>query len=59
MLRHQARQVRGRTQCAALHLWQAEGGVVGGDDHVSVAHKPDAAADAETVHRGHTGTAHS
>ena len=49
VLRHQPRQVGGRAECAALHLGQAERGVVGGDDHVGVADQADAAADAEAV----------
>ena len=52
VLGDQTGQVRGRTQCAALDLGQAEGRVVGGDDDVGVADQPDAAADAEAVDRG-------
>ena len=49
VLRHQTRQVGGRTEGTAFHLGQPEGGVVGGDDHVGVAHQADPAADAEPV----------
>ena len=55
VLRHQSRQVRRRAQCAALHLGQAEGRVVGGDDDVGIADQSDASADAEAVDRGDDG----
>ena len=38
-----------RAERAALHLGQSERRVVGGDDHVGVAHQTDPAADAESV----------
>ena len=52
VLRHQARQVRGRAQRAAVDLGEAEEGVVAGDHDVGVADEADAATDAEAVHRG-------
>ena len=51
VLRHQARQVRGRTQRAPVDLGQSERGVVGGHDDVGVADQTDAAAETEPVHR--------
>ena len=42
----------GRAERAPVHLGQAEGGVVGGHDHVGVAGQPDAAAQAEALHGG-------
>ena len=42
----------GGAEGAAVDLGQAEGGVVGGDDHVGVADQADAAAEAEAVDRG-------
>src|SRR6185437_11567337 len=48
----QAGQMRRRSQRSAVNLRKAEGGVVTGDNDVSVADQPDAAAEAEAVHGG-------
>ena len=44
--------MRCRTESAPVHLWQAEVGVVAGDDDVGVADEADAPADAESVDGG-------
>ena len=49
VLRHEPAQVGGGTERAAVDLGKAEGGVVGGDDHVGVADQPDPAAEAVAV----------
>ena len=52
VLGDQAGQVGGGAERAPVHLGQAEGGVVGGDDDVGVAGQADAAAEAEALHGG-------
>ncbi len=51
VLGNQPGEVGGGSERAALHLGQAELGVIGGDDHVGVADEADAAAHAESVDR--------
>ena len=50
VLRHEAGEVGGDAERAAVDLGEAEGRVVGGDHDVGVAGEPDAAAEAEPVH---------
>ena len=59
VLGHEAREVRRDAERAAVDLGEAEGRVVGGDDDVGVAGEPDAAAEAEAVHRRDHGTSQS
>ncbi len=50
LLWHEAGQVRCSPQCAAVHFWQPEIGVVGGKHDVGAAREADATAEAEALH---------